>query len=357
MSAAARFSPLLANAARGPGFVLTPRGVRLYAWTRFPQGRVDGLLFVWHGFGAHCSRPPLVALADRLVAMGVGMVTCDFHGHGRSGGERGTIVAASDLVEDAWSVLEAVYSPRTGQAGGLGLEAQQVGALPFAMLGHSMGGAVAARVVAALEARNPPWAALFRGTVLIAPMFDIPTPPPPVLWFARQCVARVIPTFAPPRSAARLFSTDPRLWTCDTYRLYVQADAFPCNPQGLSWETLPPLRTATVLLDLSQAAVRADALRCPVLALHDPDDNCCRVAGTRRFLEACQTPQVDKHLVEVCGGLHDPLVNEFDRVVGSIVLFLAAYGVSKTPFARPAQGPTVAAVRSLQSAQGNPYPP
>ena len=71
------------------------------------------------------------------------MLAFDQRGHGASEGERGRLGAADDLLADLAPVLDLAHAdaPR-----------------PLVLLGHSMGGAVAARFVAAgLESPRPGW--------------------------------------------------------------------------------------------------------------------------------------------------------------------------------------------------------
>jgi alpha-beta hydrolase superfamily lysophospholipase len=95
-----------------------------------------GTVHVVHGLGEHTERYD--ALALRIAAAGWRVVGHDHRGHGRSGGARGVLPRGDALLRDLGRVLEATRSRRGG---------------PTVLLGHSMGGAVAARFVA--EATRP----------------------------------------------------------------------------------------------------------------------------------------------------------------------------------------------------------
>lgn len=112
----------------------TPDGGTLHCndWSAGgPRGRV----LLVHGLGEHIGRYEHVAAW--LTARGFGVVGYDQRGHGRSSGTRGVIPAPDTLLQDLALVVDAVRLPDR----------------PFVLLGHSMGGAIAARFVA--EARRP----------------------------------------------------------------------------------------------------------------------------------------------------------------------------------------------------------
>lgn len=90
-----------------------------------------GRIHLVHGLGEHLGRYEHVAA--HLNARGWDVTGHDQRGHGASPGPRGALRAADDLIEDLTRVLDAVR-PSAGT---------------FVLLGHSMGGLVAAQYVAA----------------------------------------------------------------------------------------------------------------------------------------------------------------------------------------------------------------
>jgi cytochrome P450 len=71
----------------------------------------------------------LAEVVGRLAAAGLSAWTTDVRGHGASSGERATVSAIADLVEDVHVVVERARAARP--------------AVPVFVLGHSMGGLVA----------------------------------------------------------------------------------------------------------------------------------------------------------------------------------------------------------------------
>jgi alpha-beta hydrolase superfamily lysophospholipase len=85
-----------------------------------------GAVVLVHGLGEHCGR--YAHVADALTATGLEVLAYDHRGHGRSGGVRGGLPHPDALLDD----LALVY--------------QSLGEDAF-LLGHSLGGTVAARAV------------------------------------------------------------------------------------------------------------------------------------------------------------------------------------------------------------------
>lgn len=100
-----------------------------------PKGRV----LLVHGLGEHCLRYSHVAAA--LNAAGWQVRGYDHRGHGRSTGPQGGIGEHLDMLHDLATVIDDFQGPG-----------------PLVLLGHSMGGAIAARFVAEGLAQAPaPW--------------------------------------------------------------------------------------------------------------------------------------------------------------------------------------------------------
>ena len=129
----------------------TPDGLAL-ALSEWSVAAPRGLVVVVHGLGEHAARYGHVARA--LNAAGWSVIAHDQRGHGRSSGLRGTLPRADALLEDLALVLD--HAPETGG--------------PRVLLGHSMGGAVAARFVAEALAPHPAsWSRPVQGLALSSP--------------------------------------------------------------------------------------------------------------------------------------------------------------------------------------------
>ncbi len=114
-----------------------------------------GQLLIVHGLGEHIERYAHVAAA--LNAAGWDVHGWDHRGHGRSEGRKGDIPDAEALLRDTALVIDAVRRP----------------GLPFVLLGHSLGGLIAARFAdEALAAQPAAWSRPLDGLVLSSPALD-----------------------------------------------------------------------------------------------------------------------------------------------------------------------------------------
>src|SRR6202171_3266387 len=82
-----------------------------------------------HGYGEHAGR--YAHVAERLVADGAVVYAPDHYGHGRSEGPRASIDDVEDLVADLHAVAEGARAEHPD--------------LPLVLIGHSLGGLIAAR--------------------------------------------------------------------------------------------------------------------------------------------------------------------------------------------------------------------
>jgi alpha-beta hydrolase superfamily lysophospholipase len=109
-----------------------------------------GIVLVVHGLGEHAGRYEHVA--QRLNSWGFTVRGYDHYGHGDSDGVRGALPVMTRLLDDLTDMIESTR--KRAEPG-----------TPFILLGHSMGGLVAACLVAL---RKVPVDAL----VLSSPVFD-----------------------------------------------------------------------------------------------------------------------------------------------------------------------------------------
>jgi alpha-beta hydrolase superfamily lysophospholipase len=136
--------------------VSTSDGLKLH-WRRWQaDGDSPRTVQIVHGLGEHSGRYEHVAAA--LNAAGWNVLSHDLRGHGRSDGKRGVIADSQALLADVALVMDAGRDPS-------GLHV---------LLGHSMGGLIAARFVAERLSTAPAtWSREIDGLVLSSPALDL----------------------------------------------------------------------------------------------------------------------------------------------------------------------------------------
>ncbi len=128
----------------------------LYEWRRETGSdpsaattRPRGIVLIVHGLGEHAGRYGHVA--HRLLGWGFIVRGYDQRGHGRSTGAPGAVPSNVALLDDLAEIIDETRlhgAPFPTTAGGLEAVDAKAKVLPLILLGHSMGGLLAARFVA-----------------------------------------------------------------------------------------------------------------------------------------------------------------------------------------------------------------
>jgi alpha-beta hydrolase superfamily lysophospholipase len=227
-----------------------------------------GALLLVHGLGEHSGR--YAHVAQRLGGLGLHVRGYDHRGHGGSGGPRGSIPGPDALLDD----LRAAFDDLAA------------GGTPPFLLGHSMGGAIAAR------AATGGWVAP-RGLILSSPGLRLA--PSPAERAALGVARRLAPDRAfPNRLPVAKLSHDPR--EVAAYR----AD-------DLNHDRITP-RLYDFMVDAGERA-RQDAARfhVPTLLLVAGADALVDARGAREF-SAALPPGVG--MLHWYDGLYHELFNE-----------------------------------------------
>jgi alpha-beta hydrolase superfamily lysophospholipase len=256
-------------------------------------GRPRGTLLIVHGLGEHCER--YVRLAADLTAAGWLVHSYDQRGHGASEGARGDIATPTSLLDDLALVLDALQEERVPR--------------PLVLLGHSMGGAVAARFVA-------DGAADVDALVLSSPALD---PGLTVLQRLRLALgARLMPHVAVSNGLSpKGISRDPQV-----VRRYIDDTRV--------HDRITPL-LARFIVDAGQRVVAAaPQWRTPTLLLWSGADRCVSPRGSAAFAAATPKPLVRTRCFD---GLAHEIFNEPERdlVVGALLDFLRSLPSSVAP--------------------------
>jgi alpha-beta hydrolase superfamily lysophospholipase len=269
-----------------PATLTTDDGLalRLREW---PLTGARGTVLLVHGLGEHAGRYDRVAA--RLNRAGWRVVGYDHRGHGTSGGARGALARDDDLLRDLARVVDAV-------------RAEQAGA-PLLLLGHSMGGAVAARFVAdGVRAVD--------GLILSSPALDAGLNPLQKLLLA--VLGPLLPNLAVPNGlVVDRLSRDAA--TVAAYRL-----------DTLVHDRITPRLTRFIVDAGAAVRVKAAQWRVPTLLLWAGGDALVAPRGSAAFAAAAPRDVVTAHCFD---GLDHEVFNEPEReqVFAALDAWLAAY--------------------------------
>jgi len=268
----------------------TDDGLRLHLQRWPARGAAHGTVQIVHGLGEHIGR--YEALAAALNAAGWHVAGHDHRGHGRSEGARGTVAGAASLLTDLAAVSDHLRD------GG-----------PLVLLGHSLGGLIAARFVAeGLGGPGARWVRDVDGLVLSSPALD------PGLGAAQKLLLAVAGRMAPD---LRLSNGLKPAWISR-------------DPEVVRRYEQDPLVHDRVTARLVRFIVDAGALvrrraprwRVPTLLLWAGADRCVAPAGSAAFAAAAPAGVVT---AQEFPGLYHEIFNEPEReqVLSHLLRWLA----------------------------------
>ncbi len=257
-----------------------------------------GGIYLLHGLGEHCGRYD--ALATWFAERGWQVRAHDHHGHGRSPGVRGTIPRSGAMVEDATDLV--------------GRFARELGRRPI-LLGHSMGGALAAELVVV---RRLPVA----GLVLSTPALDTG------LNRLQRLLLKAMMRLAPGRTMGN--GLDPRKISHDI----AVVEDYLADP--LVHDRVSARLVAWLVAAGEGAIAGADGLAVDTLMLVAGDDALVSAEGSRRFAGRAPAGRVTLHCYE---GLWHEVFNECPEDRARVLADLEAWLAPRTP-AVPAERAT-----------------
>jgi alpha-beta hydrolase superfamily lysophospholipase len=248
--------------------LLTGDGLKLHL-RRWPVtgggAAARGTVQIVHGLGEHMGRYESLALA--LNAAGWHVAGHDLRGHGRSEGQRGAIAGEQTMMVDLGAVTEHLRNTGKG---------------PHVLLGHSLGGLIAARFVAeSLMNSASRWAADVDGLVLSSPALDAGLGP--VRRAVVAVLALVLPGLPLPNGLrAAWISRDPAV-----VRRY--------RDDPLVHGRVTPQLVQFIVNAGDLVLRRAARWRTPTLLLWAGADRCVRPAGSATFARSAPPQAVTAH--------------------------------------------------------------
>jgi alpha-beta hydrolase superfamily lysophospholipase len=227
----------------------------LHHWHRPPPAY--GRVLVIHGHGEHMGRH--AGLATQLREWGFEVMGFDLRGHGLSEGQRGGLSTHEDLLADLAVVIDraqVVDRARRDSAG------------PLVLLGHGLGGLIAARFVAeSLAAQPAPWHRPVDALILSSPLLDPDVAAGPLL----SMVNNALPNLA-------VGSGTDASWRSRTAAVVAAYRADPLVHDRMTG------RLRRFIVDSTRIVqTRAAEWRTPTLLLYAGKDLCTSPAGSRNF--------------------------------------------------------------------------
>ena len=255
----------------------TADGLQLHV-REWPAPNPRGTVLIVHGLGEHIGR--YAHVAAQLNAWGWSAVGYDHRGHGGSEGTRGALHHSDDLLHDLAAMIDSARARSPG---------------PLVLLGHSMGGLVAARFVAASSMPGAPaWVRPVDALVLSSPALDAGT----TAW--QKLLLSVLGPLAPNLAVSN--GLKPTRISRDA----AVVGAYMADP--LVHDRITP-RLARFIVDAGEW-VRANAgawPAVPTLLLYAGSDRCVAPAGSRAL--AATVPKA-AFTVQEFQHLHHEIFNE-----------------------------------------------
>lgn len=249
-------------------------GVKLSGQAWLPPAP-RAVVAVVHGIAEHAGR--YAFLADRANQCGLGVVSADLRGHGRSPGERSYVERFDDYLLDVDALMAKARELAVGR--------------PLFLMGHSMGGAIALRWLAQ---RKQPVAGLILSSAALKIGGDVPR----LLVALAPLLSRWLPHLRGTRLDPATISRDP-----------AAVAAYVNDP--LVSLLAPPARTGAELLQAMEANRAAAAgLALPVYLFHGDADRLTDPDGSRDIHE--RWGGSDKTLRLWPGSRHETF-NDLDR--------------------------------------------
>jgi alpha-beta hydrolase superfamily lysophospholipase len=276
--------------------------LRLHAWPALATATPRGHVLIVHGLGEHGGRYAHVAAA--LNAQGWAVHAYDHRGHGGSGGARGVLPHADALCEDLAAVVDHLSLPPED----------------LVLLGHSMGGAVAARFVAEALAPTPAaWSRPVAALVLSSPALD------PGLSGAQRGLLALSAPLAPDLALGNGLKPE---WVSRDPAVVRDYLADP-----LVHDRITP-RLVRFIVDAGVVVrARAPQWRVPSLLMWAGADRCVAPAGSAAFAAAAPKAVVAARCFDV---LAHELFNEPEKaeVLAHLAGWLARFSGPRSPDAR-----------------------
>jgi alpha-beta hydrolase superfamily lysophospholipase len=261
----------------------------LYRQSWLPGGDTRAAIILIHGLGEHSGRYSY--LAQAFTGHDIAVHAIDHYGHGKSDGHRGHVERFSVYLDGARALLKRVQVEQPG--------------IPLFLLGHSMGGLIAAALLPEAQSQ-------LRACVLSGPALKTENEPSAILSWLNRMLSAIAPTLPMLGLDPSGVSRDP-----EVVKAYIED---PLVHHGkLSARLISEMMAA-----MRATLARASSVQIPLLIMHGENDVLTSPAGSRQFHE--QAGSEDKTL-RLYPGLHHEIFNEPEKdvVLADLTQWLEAH--------------------------------
>ena len=257
------------------GSLISPDGTTLFTQRWVPDEQRAAVALV-HGLHEHSGRYAYVA--SELMRRGIGVHAVDLRGHGRSRGPRGRVDGVDEFLDDLGAHLQEVRA--------------SIGDVPLFLMGHSMGGLVAASHVVRRGTAG------LDGVILSSAPLAVPADTPALLLRIAPVLSRWLPWLPVERIDLSKLSHDPAV-----ERAYREDPL--TTVQGMR------ARTAYAIVRAIRAVRdRPEAFDVPLYLFHGTADTTTDPAGSEWLAEHAASDDVTLRLWD---GLYHETLNEVER--------------------------------------------
>lgn len=257
------------------------------AW--LPSGEVRAVLLVVHGLGEHSGR--YMNVVNHLVPRGYAVYALDHVGHGKSEGPREVIERFDDYITPLTTYHNMVKGWQPGK--------------PVFLLGHSMGGLIAAYYLLDHQAD-------FKGAIISAPSIKVGDSISPFMIMMGKILSTIAPRAGILALDASYISRDEAVVT-----------AYTNDPLVFHGKT-PARLAAEMLKAMQRVTAELNKIALPFIALQGCDDKLVEAVGAQMLYERASS--TDK-VIKMYQGMYHEVFNEPDRamVLNDVEMWLAAH--------------------------------
>ena len=231
-----------------------------------------GVVMIVHGLGEHCERYDTVANSLNTAGFAVGSM--DLPGHGHSQGDRGHIAQFSDYEAAALSLHSKLKTDYPN--------------LPIFLLGHSMGGLIAAHLLLTHQDK-------FVGALLSGAAIQSPQEPPAFQVVIIKIVAAILPKLGMLQLDASGISRDPKV--VEKYM----------NDPLVNKGKLSARLLVEMFKTMDECVECASNINLPIRIMHGSADDMTAPEGSQLLFDSISS---DDKEIEIYDGLMHEILNE-----------------------------------------------